>query len=93
MVLGELADVLPVLGLVHLDDGSLVVSLVLALAVLLFLLSELAVKPVDVLQVDVDVGQELEGSLVVALEDASCELAGCEPLGSSCASPRSFECL
>ena len=32
-------------------------------------------------------------SLVVVLRDASCELSGCEPLGNSCGSPKSFECL
>ena len=85
--LKELADIVPVLGLLVLTDSSL------ELALLLFP-EELSVILVMVLPIDLELGQELEDSPVVVFGVAGCNIAGWKPMGDSCGSLRSmFECL
>ena len=88
----ELADVVPISGLVLHNDGLLIVLLVLLDVPLpLLILEELTVEPANVLPIDGELGHEFKGLVVPG--DAGCELTGCEPLGDSCGSLRSSEYL
>ena len=77
--LKELAETLPVSGLVLLDDNS---------DVPLLLLEDLSVILVVMLPVHGELRLELKNSLVVVIRDSGCNLEGCEPLDDSCSSQR-----
>ena len=81
----ELAEVVPVLGLLLFVVGLLELPLIL--------LEKLSVILIAVSPFGGELEQELEALLVVGLGISDCLVAGCEPLNDCWGSLRSFVCL